>query len=68
MIQTCWAQDPSQRPTASQVSQVLERLWQQAVIAEQSPPALTRRTSTVSQALPSIRLEQADRTVNAGEN
>ena len=27
VIQAGWAQDPSQRPTASQIAQVLEGLW-----------------------------------------
>ena len=40
VIQACWAQDPSQRPTAGQVAQVLEDLWQKAFKAEQSQPTL----------------------------
>ncbi len=52
VIQACWAQDPARRPTASQVPQVLEGLWQQAVIAEQSRPAFTRQTSTIPQVSP----------------
>jgi WD40 repeat protein/serine/threonine protein kinase len=36
VMQACWAQDPGQRPNASQVAQVLEGLWQQTLLAEQS--------------------------------
>ena len=54
VIQACWAQDTSQRPTAGQVAQVLEDLWQKAVKAEQSQPTLKRQTSSL---MPSISLE-----------
>ena len=54
VIQACWAQDASQRPTAGQVAQVLEDLWQKAVKAEQFQPALKRQTSSL---MPSISLE-----------
>ena len=45
VIKACWAQDPCQRPTASQVAQILEELWQKAVAAEQSQPPLQWETS-----------------------
>ncbi len=45
VIQACWAQDPTQRPTASQVTQVLEGLWQEALTAKQSSPSVLMRQS-----------------------
>ncbi len=54
VIQACWTPDPAQRPTAGQVAQVLEDLWQKAVKAEQFQPALKRQTSSL---MPSISLE-----------
>ena len=52
VIQAGWAQDPNQRPTASQMAQVLEGLWQAAVIAEQATqPPLVRQPSLDSKRL-----------------
>ena len=43
VIQACWAQDPSARPSAIQVTQVLEGLWQAAVLTEQFTQSLLVR-------------------------
>ena len=55
IIQTCWAQDSNQRPSTAQVAQILEGLWQTAVLSE--PPRLEsklRQAETTTEPLLSI--------------
>ena len=68
LIQACWAQDPQLRPSALEVAQVLEGLWQQAMAAEQSHPTLMQPHKHFGKfyAIPRFR-EQTSRTAHTSK-